>query len=230
LYIQKIKLLLLKCKNSLRLFGSDSISKKILLGTNVQIIGLDNIIIEDNCTIGENSLFTVNDRSDKRKQLLIGKNVYIGRDSFFSVGNSIQLCDYVIAGNKCSFICSDHNFNDPLIPYALTGNNYHKSIRIGVNCWLGHDVCILGEVSIGHGSIIGAKTIIVKDVPPFSMVVGNPGRVIKRYNFETKQWQPGKEIAQSKYMNETVYLNELNAKNLNLPLAHHSSSSKYGHL
>lgn len=50
---------------------------------------------------------------------------------------------------------------------------------IGDNVSIGANVCIIGNIKVGNDSIIGAGSVIIKDIPPFSVVVGNPGRVIK---------------------------------------------------
>ena len=50
-------------------------------------------------------------------------------------------------------------------------------------------VCILPGVTIGEGSIIGALSVVTKDIPPFSIAVGSPAKVIKIYNFETEKWE-----------------------------------------
>jgi virginiamycin A acetyltransferase len=57
-------------------------------------------------------------------------------------------------------------------------------IRIGSDCWICTEATILGGVTIGDGSIVGAKAVVTKDVPPFSVVVGNPARIVK-YRFDT---------------------------------------------
>ena len=228
--IRKIKRYYLKLSGYLNLKFNKNISKNIFLGPNVQIFGLDNIVIKDHCTIGENTLITVNNRSNKEVQLAIGSNVYIGRDNFISVGKSVQIMDYCIFGNKCSIISSDHIFDSPLTAYALSGNSFEKRIRIGVNCWFGHDVTVIGNVTIGHGSIIGAKALITKDVPPFSMVVGNPSKIIKTFNFESNTWEKVATSSESIYTDEEVYLKYLKTNNGNVHLAYHSASSKLGHL
>jgi len=228
--LKKIKITLVKYRNALRRYNAPNISKKTLFGPNVQIFGLDNICINDNCTIGENTLFTINDRSKKNIQLEIGRNTYIGRNNFFSVGKLIYVGEYGIFGNCCSFICSDHVFDNPLLPYSFSGNSYHKSIKIGVNCWLGHDVSIIGNVTIGHGCVIGAKTVITKDIPPFSMVIGNPARIIKSFNFNSSKWEAEVSLHDSIYYDEDTYLKFLRENFEVLPLSYHSSSSKYGDL
>ncbi|MFA6275878.1 MAG: acyltransferase [Pedobacter sp.] len=227
--MRRLKLFLLKYKNQLRFYFNKNISSKIFMGSGVQILGVDNILIKDNCTIGENTLFTINNRFDKSVQLTIGRNVYVGRDNFFSVGKSINISDYCIFGNKCSFICSDHIFDNPLIPYALSGNSYEKAIFIETNCWLGHNVSVIGNVRIGYGSIVGANTVITKDIPPFSMVVGNPAKIIKTYNFSLKKWIVETSDA-PKFENEDDYLSYLKSNNGDVNLGFHSGSSKAGHL
>lgn len=162
--------------------------------------------------------------------MTLSKKIYIGRDNFFSVGKSIFISDYCIFGNKCSLICSDHICDSPLLPYALTGNSYEKEIRVGVNCRFGNGVTILGNVKIAHGSIIGSNALITKGVPLFSMVVGNPAKIIKRFNFETNKWEKEVRSNGSKYLDEEEYLKYLKSTNLNIPLAYHSASSRLGHL
>jgi acetyltransferase-like isoleucine patch superfamily enzyme len=55
-----------------------------------------------------------------------------------------------------------------------------RPIRIERNVWVGFDACVLPGVTIGEGSVIGARSVVVEDVPPFSVAVGNPARVIRK--------------------------------------------------
>jgi acetyltransferase-like isoleucine patch superfamily enzyme len=55
-----------------------------------------------------------------------------------------------------------------------------RPIRIDRNVWVGFDACVLPGVTIGEGSVIGARSVVVEDVPPFSVAVGNPARVIRK--------------------------------------------------
>ncbi|MCR5188785.1 MAG: hypothetical protein K6C97_07595 [Treponema sp.] len=54
--------------------------------------------------------------------------------------------------------------------------------------WIGEMVSILPGVEIGKGAIIGANAVVTKSIPKYSIAVGNPAKVIKKYNFETKLW------------------------------------------
>jgi acetyltransferase-like isoleucine patch superfamily enzyme len=55
-----------------------------------------------------------------------------------------------------------------------------RPVRIGNNVWIGFDACILPGVNIGEGSVVGAKSVVTQDVPPLSVVAGNPARVIRQ--------------------------------------------------
>ena len=65
----------------------------------------------------------------------------------------------------------------------MLGKNFvqkERRITIGNDVWLGAGVIVLPEIAIGEGSIIGAGSIVTKNVPPYSVAVGNPARVIKK--------------------------------------------------
>jgi acetyltransferase-like isoleucine patch superfamily enzyme len=55
-----------------------------------------------------------------------------------------------------------------------------QPVRIGRNVWIGFDACVLPGVTIGEGAVVGARSVVMEDVPPYTVVVGNPARVIRR--------------------------------------------------
>lgn len=57
-----------------------------------------------------------------------------------------------------------------------------RPIHIEPNVWIGFDSCVLPGVTIGEGSVVGARTVVVEDVPPYTVVAGNPARVIRKLN------------------------------------------------
>ena len=65
-------------------------------------------------------------------------------------------------------------------PRYLEGDGVARPIRLGANVWIGFDTCVLPGVSIGEGSIVGARSVVMEDVAPYSVVGGNPARFIRR--------------------------------------------------
>jgi acetyltransferase-like isoleucine patch superfamily enzyme len=220
---------LYRMRGKLKRARVSSISSSAFIAPRVQILGVDYVAIGDNTTIGENTLITINDRSHKHIALDIADNVYIGRDNFFTVGKFTSIGPYSTTGNGCAFISSDHipNANKPFIS---TGATAHKVIRIGANVWLGFRVSIVGNVSVGHGSVVGANSVVVKDIPPFSMAAGNPARIIRRFNFTTGEWDRGEIIHDPQFMDEPEYIAHLRKVGYKLPPASFAASSAYGDL
>jgi carbonic anhydrase/acetyltransferase-like protein (isoleucine patch superfamily) len=74
--------------------------------------------------------------------------------------------------------------------YMATGITPDADIYVGANCFFGYGAQVLGNVRIGHGCVIGAGAVVRDNIPPFSLVVGNPARVIKRFDFSANMWVP----------------------------------------
>ena len=72
-------------------------------------------------------------------------------------------------------------------PRFLTADVHARPIRIERNVWIGFDACILPGVTIGEGSIVGAKSVVIESVPPFTIVGGNPARVIRELDREERK-------------------------------------------
>lgn len=87
------------------------------------------------------------------------------------------------SGERCRIITSNHNFDSGrAIPYDDT--NIAKEIVIGDNVWFGDSVLVVGNVTIGEGAIVGAGSVVCKDVPVGAIVGGNPARVLKYRDME----------------------------------------------
>ena len=205
-----------------------NIGKKTYIDKSVHIIGLKNIRIGSNNIISDDTWLNVNDRTDGKIGIEIGNNCYIGKRNFFNSSAKITLKDYFMSGINCSLLGSDHLIDEPLKPYIHTGTTNDTSIYIGTNVWFGANVTVIGDVKIGHGSIIGANSLVLKDIPPFSIAVGNPAKVIKRYNFENKKWTTEFENL-TNFMSEDQYKVELKQYDGNsLPLL--ASGKNFGDL
>jgi hypothetical protein len=71
-----------------------------------------------------------------------------------------------------------------MVPRRLEGNAAARPIRIGRAAWIGFDSCILPGVTVGDGAIVGARSVVMHDVEPFTIVAGNPARLVRRLTEE----------------------------------------------
>jgi acetyltransferase-like isoleucine patch superfamily enzyme len=114
----------------------------------------------------------------------IGKKVYVGEDF---------LVVHLISERSCHLIIGDRVAIGPRVTAILSSDanwsrlmdqfEYIKStIILEEDCWIGAGVILLPGVSIGKGAVVGAGSIVTKDVPPFTVVAGNPAKEVKKLN------------------------------------------------
>jgi galactoside O-acetyltransferase len=93
-------------------------------------------------------------------------------------GGRIEFGSHIAIGPYCVIRAADHGFSDPLIPIREQPH-VGGVIVIEDDVWLGSHVVVTRNVRIGRGSVIGAHSVVTKDIPPYSVAVGVPARVIK---------------------------------------------------
>ncbi len=215
------------------LFTHKEIGRGTFIARGVQVLGWVHVQIGKNCVIGEGALLSVNVRIKNFKHILIGNSVYIGRRNLISPGLQTTFGDFSITGNDCRFHASDHVFSDPFIPYVASGVTDGNVQKIGINAWLGSNVIVMGNVSIGHGCVIGALSMVTKNIPPFSIAVGNPCRVIKRYDMKQKTWisvEDFSETLEQLLPSEAEYVKELENNCPEFVMPRIAASQSYGDL
>ena len=142
--------------------------------------------------------YNFNNRISDRKnpQLIIGNNVQINDYVHLSCAESVIIEDNVLIaskvyvsdlnhGNYSSLKNLEHSCPDEIVKDRKI---FTKPVKICQNTWLGENVAVLSGVTIGKNSIIGANSVISKNIPENCIAVGNPAKVIKKYNFETRRW------------------------------------------
>lgn len=196
-----------------------------------QLIGWSNIYVGINSTISEDVWINVNHRDRSTRRVIIGNNCHIGKRNFLSSGPIIHIKDYGFTGVDCHFLGCGHNIESPMRPYLVSGLSAGAPIELGVNCWLTTAVTVMENVKIGHGSIVGAHSVVAKDLPPFCIAIGSPCKVIKRFDFKSGLWIPADQWIDeldSYLPAECDYLAQLEKNYRELPPALLASSRRFG--
>lgn len=158
-----------------------SAGRTLFIGDNVLINALskngvqfgNNVSIHNNtiidCTGGIRSI---------GEGLIIGDNVGISPNCFIQVRGTVKIGNNVLFGPGVKLFSESHNFENP-DKFINEQGETRKGVIIEKGVWVGSDVTILDGVTIGDNAVIAAKSLINRDVPPFSIVAGIPAKVIK---------------------------------------------------
>lgn len=112
------------------------------------------------------------------KNTHLGEHSGIGRNS--EVMNGVSIGNDVMIGPEVYMCTENHQFSDVSALMRIQGFRERECIVIEDNVWIGAKVIILPGVTIGTGSVIGAGAVVPKDIPPYSVAVGNPAQIVKK--------------------------------------------------
>ncbi|MEA1848726.1 MULTISPECIES: acyltransferase [Chryseobacterium] len=163
---------------------------------------------------GENVIIGTPIDITKPENLQLGNHVYIGPNAWISTYGTVQIMTGTIIGPRLKIYTGNHNYNsDRLLPYDEI--TIAKNVTIKENVWIGGDVTILPGITIEEGAIVGASSVVTKDVPKGAIIGGNPAKILKYRDLEKydKLKQEGK-----------IYLQEKTKTNLKMVVKNYESN------
>ena len=158
--------------------------------------------------IGQDSYIVPPFRCDYGDHVFIGNNTYINYNCCFLDSAKVTIGDYVYMGPNCNIFTPCHPIHYELRKEKVT--EYALPVTVGSHSWIGGDVVITPGVTIGENCVIGAGSVVTKDIPDNSIAVGNPCKVIRQINDKDREYINSlildDETKDSKYKQENGYV------------------------
>jgi acetyltransferase-like isoleucine patch superfamily enzyme len=147
------------------------------------LFGESSIVIGDGCIIGPYATLSAGVSPEQAHDgviVTIGDRCVIGKGSGVVGHQRVEIGDDVWTGHYVYVSDANHGYVDPDQP---VGRQFAapRPVRIGSGSWLGHGALVLGGATIGEHVVVGAGAVVTGDLPDYSVAVGNPARVIRRY-------------------------------------------------
>lgn len=174
-----------------RFFGS--MGRGCRFYSPLRVDGKPNIHLSDNVTIEYKTWLAAvpangNVGNECRPRLEIGRGSAIGHFNHIYATQSIKIGNNVLTADRVYISDNLHSYQDITTPIIKQPIKQISHVEIGDGSWLGQGVCVIGA-KIGKGCVIGANAVVTRDIADYSVAVGIPAQVIKRYNHTTKQWE-----------------------------------------
>lgn len=170
------------CSSGFRSFGKGNVIEPCLL----KLSGQKHMSIGSDCYIGKGTILTAWERPGEtgfRPEIKIGSDCGIGCYNHITAINGIYIGNNVLTGNYVLITDNSHgashrdqlDINPRMRPLTSKGK-----VTIEDNVWIGEKASVLPGVTIGRGAIVAANSVVTHDVEPYTIVGGNPARIIKR--------------------------------------------------
>jgi acetyltransferase-like isoleucine patch superfamily enzyme len=170
------------------LFGE--YGRDVYIGPGVIVNRPRFVSLGDRVRILRNTNINLHPRDKRSEEMLLklGNDVIISENCYISACYSIIIEENVGISPNVMIIDNSRKPGDVIRPSKEQDISTDGYVKIGADSWIAFGSCVLPNVTIGRHCIIGALSVVNSDIPPYSVAVGSPARVVKRYDFERKQW------------------------------------------
>lgn len=164
----------LKCKSKISVGSGVTIQN----GVYIDALSRNGFVLGNGCSIGSGTIIKCSGNyKEIGKGFSMGDNSSLADNCFVGATGGVSIGNDVIGGQNIRFHASNHIFCDSEVLIRKQGVTC-KGISIGNNCWIGAGVVFCDGVTIGDGCVIGANSVITKDFPKNSVIVGCPAKKI----------------------------------------------------
>lgn len=154
----------------------------------IRLDGAQYIEIGRKVTVQKYSWFFAAKIDDVEPQIIIGDGCALGNFNHIAAVHSVEFGKNVLTADRVYISDNLHVYEDIRTPIMHQGVTFKAAVIIGDGSWIGENVAIIG-CKIGKNCVIGANSVVTKDIPDYSVAAGSPAKVIKQFNFESNRWE-----------------------------------------
>lgn len=152
-----------------------------------RIDGPASIEIGDGTVMQKGGWLYASEGEEGAPTMRIGSKCVFGYANHITAVSSVVIGDNVLTANNVYISDNLHAYEDVSLPIIKQPVRFAGEVIIGDGCWIGENACIIGA-SVGRNSVVGANSVVTKDVPEYSVVMGAPAVVIRRFDKFLGQW------------------------------------------
>ena len=164
---------------------------KMKIDSNVTFQNPECLFFGKSIGIGKNTYFLPTKEYAGKKyspKIIIGSGCWIGIRNSFAAIDRIEIGENVLFAGYVHITDHSHGYEDTSSPIKSQPLISKGPVIIEDNCWLGFGCEILSGVHVGRNSVVAARAVVTKNVPAYSVVAGNPAKIIKRFDPRLKKW------------------------------------------
>jgi acetyltransferase-like isoleucine patch superfamily enzyme len=163
----------------------------VKIGKNIKMLNAKCVHIGNISGIGDNCYFgpiIQYSGVSYTPRIEIGDGTWIGKNCSIASIHAVIIGKDVLFAGHVHITDHSHGYEEIETPISKQKLISKGGIVIGDQCWLGYGCEILSGVHVGRHSVVAARAVVTKNVPPFCIVAGNPAKIVKRYDFEHNVW------------------------------------------
>lgn len=161
------------------------------VGTGIVMTNPQCVFLGKNVGVGDNTFFgpvTEYMGIAYNPKIVIGEGTWVGKNCSIAAIHRVEIGKNVLFAGHVHITDHSHGYEDISKPMNVQPLISKGPVVIEDDCWLGFSCEILSGVHIGKHCVVAARAVVTKDVPAYSVVAGNPARIIKKYDMESKKW------------------------------------------
>ncbi len=169
--------------------------KRIFIGARCRICNPKHIVFRGDAHIMRDTVICPSGNG----VVTLGSGVEIGPRCTINCNHAVTIGDNTILAPNVFMTDHNHQYKQIDQPIKFQGMQEESaSIVIGNDCWIGTNAVFIGNASVGTHCVVGANTVVNQHFPDYSVIVGNPGRIVKQYDPKTGRWERVETIAGGK--------------------------------